>query len=64
MKYLVYFLGLHLDVKQRAACFALIVLLMPFDCVLWFFLTVPWVGLQCVIVVFPDHTHLQLSHDM
>ena len=19
---------------------------------------VPWVGLQCVIVVFPDHTHL------
>ena len=27
-------------------------------CVLWLFLTVPWVGLQCVIVVFPDHTHL------
>ena len=26
--------------------------------VLWFFLTVPWVGLQCVIVVFPDHTYL------
>ena len=24
--------------------------------VLWLFLTVPWVGLQCVIVVFPDHT--------
>ena len=22
------------------------------------FLTVPWVGLQCVIVVFPDHTRL------
>ena len=21
------------------------------------FLTVPWVGLRCVIVVFPDHTH-------
>ena len=21
-------------------------------------LIVPWVGLQCVIVVFPDHTHL------
>ena len=29
--------------------------------VLWLFLTVPWVGLQCVIVVFPDHTHLLLS---
>ena len=25
--------------------------------VLWIFLTVPWVGLQFVIVVFPDHTH-------
>ena len=26
--------------------------------VLWLFLMVPWVGLQCVIVVFADHTHL------
>ena len=26
--------------------------------VLWLFLMVPWVCLQCVIVVFPDHTHL------
>ena len=26
--------------------------------VLWLFLTVPWVSLQCVFVVFPDHTHL------
>ena len=25
--------------------------------VLWLFFTVPWVGLQCVIVVLPDHTH-------
>ena len=24
----------------------------------WLFLTVPWVGLQCVIVVFPGHTYL------
>ena len=24
---------------------------------LWLFLMVPWVGLQCVIVVVPDHTH-------
>ena len=24
--------------------------------VLWLFLTVPLVGLQCVVVVFPDHT--------
>ena len=26
--------------------------------VMWLFLLVPWVGLQCVIEVFPDHTHL------
>ena len=26
--------------------------------VLWLFLKVPWVGLQYVIVVFLDHTHL------
>ena len=25
--------------------------------VVWLFLTVPWVCLQFVIVVFPDHTH-------
>ena len=24
----------------------------------WLFLVVPWVCLQFVIVVFPDHTHL------
>ena len=26
--------------------------------VVWLFLAVPWVSLQFVIVVFPDHTHL------
>ena len=25
---------------------------------MWLLLTVPWVGLRFVIVVFPDHTHL------
>ena len=39
------------------------VLLLPYRCnvtvhVMWLFITVPWVGLQCVIVVFPDHTHI------
>ena len=29
--------------------------------VLWLFLAVHWVGPQCVIVVFPDHTHLGLE---
>ena len=27
---------------------------------MWLFLTVPWLGLQCVIVVFPDHTYLHV----
>ena len=53
------------------SCFAIILamkrelfalLLLSFGCldtvdVLWFFLTVPWVGLQFVIVAFPDHTY-------
>ena len=25
---------------------------------MWLFLTVQWVGLQCVIVIFPGHIHL------
>ena len=29
--------------------------------VVWLFLAVPWVCLQFVIVVFPDHTHYFLS---
>ena len=28
---------------------------------MWLFLTVPCVGLQCVIMVFPDHTYLLLG---
>ena len=39
-----------------------VLLLLSFGClvtvnVLRLFLTVPWAGLQSVIVVFPDHTH-------
>ena len=30
--------------------------------VLWLFLTVPWAGLQCVNVVFPDHIRLLFDH--
>ena len=49
----------HLQEEERAGCF----LLSSCGClatvsVLWLFLTLPWVGLRCVIVVFPDHTHL------
>ena len=44
----------------------LALLLLSYGClvavyVLWLFLTVPWVGLQCVILVFPDHTHFLLD---
>ena len=38
-------------------------LLLSYRCIvsiyfLWLFLAVPWVGLQCVILVFPDRNHL------
>ena len=40
-----------------------VLLLLSFGCltvnVMWLFLTVKWVVLQFVIVVFPDHTHLR-----
>ena len=44
--------------RKRACCFALSSSCLVTVSVLWFFLIVPWVGLQCMIVVFPDHTHL------
>ena len=28
---------------------------------MWFFLTMPWIGLQCEIEVFHDHTHVLVS---
>ena len=31
-------------------------------CILYFFFTVPWAGLQYVIVPFSDHTHLLYEH--
>ena len=58
--YLVYFrVCNHLGGEKKNGCFTLI----AFQChltvsVLCLFLTVPWVGLQCVIVAFPGHTHL------
>ena len=42
-------------------------LLLSYGCLVtvnapWLFLTVPWIGLQYVIVVYPDHTHLFYEH--
>ena len=50
-----------ITLKRKRKLIAL--LLLAYICIgtiniLWLFLTVPWVGLHCVIVVFPDHTHL------
>ena len=47
--------------KRKRSLVAL--LLLSYRCivtinVLWLFLMVPWVGMQCMIVVFPGHTHL------
>ena len=49
----------HFYEKEKADYFAFIVFWMSCYCKCsWLFLTVSWVGLQCVIVAFPDHTHL------
>ena len=32
--------------------------------VLWIFLTVLWAGLQCLIEVLPDHTHLLFAFNV
>ena len=59
MHYFVSFLVLQsFDKEERDGCFALIVLCLVTVNVLWLFPAGPWVGLQCVIVVFPDHVYL------
>ena len=55
--YFASFLVLHHLEKE------VVLLLLSYGClaavnVLWLFLTAPWVGLHCVVVVFPYHTHL------
>ena len=52
----------HLDEEERAGCFAKIVLCLVTVNVLGLFLMVPWFRLQCVIVIFPDHTHLPFGY--
>ena len=55
-----------INLKRSRKLIAL--LLLSYKCitinVLWLFLTVLWVGLHYVIVVFPDHTHLFLEARM
>ena len=53
--------------KEKRKLVALLHVLLSYRCivtinVLWLFLRVPSVGLQCVIVVFPDHTHLLFAN--
>ena len=53
-------LSFAIILKRKRKLVAL--LLLSYRCigtinVLWLFLTMPWVGLQCVVLVFPDHTH-------
>ena len=47
-----------ISVGQRARCFALVAIRCYVTIsVRCHFLTVPWVGLHCLIVAFPGHTH-------
>ena len=64
MHYFVFILVLRSSGRGRESW--LLWLLLSYRCivtinVLWLFLTVPRVGLQYVIVVFPDHTHPTFS---
>ena len=63
MHYFVPFLVLQSSWRGREL---VALLLLSYGClvtvnVLWLFLAGPWVGLQCVIVVFPNHTHLHFT---
>ena len=60
MHFLVSFLvfAIILTRKRAAGCFTLLPSSSLYVRVLWLFLKVPWVGLQCVVMVFSDHTHL------
>ena len=51
----------HLRGEKRAVCFALSSWCTVTVIVLWLFLTMTWVSLQCVVVVFLDHTHLSFK---
>ena len=44
--------------RERVALLSLSLWCLAIVNMLWLFLMVPKVGLQCVIEVFPDHTHL------
>ena len=61
MQYLVSLFCSHLHLTRKREL--VVMLLLSIGClvtvnVLWLFLTVLWVGLKCVIEVFPDHTYL------
>ena len=66
----VFRLGMHcfmfcnyLYEEKRAGCFVLFSFgYLVAVKVLYLFLTVPWVCLQLVIMVFPDHTHLHFGN--
>ena len=61
MHYFLSIFSFAIILKRKRKLVALLIL--PYRCIvtiniLLLFLMVPWVGLQYVIVVFPDHTHL------
>ena len=64
MQYYVYFLVLQSSwfgrERELVALFWLSYWCLVTVSVLWVFLTVPWVGLQGVIMIFSDHAHLSI----
>ena len=63
--YVSYIFCNHLGWEKRAvAVLCLLALCLVTVIVLWFFLAMPWIGLQCVIVVFLAHTHLSFINPL
>ena len=56
----------HPEEEEKARYFVIIVLQMYcyYINVLWIFLSMPWVGLQRLIVIFADHAHLLFGYSI
>ena len=63
LRFVMHYVHFSFDIILKRKRKLIALLLLSYGClvtvyILWLFLTVPWVGLQCVIEVWPDHTYL------
>ena len=53
----------YLAGEEIAGCFKLCSRCLVTVSVLWFFLTMQWIGLQSVIMIFPDHIYFHFRYN-